>query len=144
MRLKIKPIEKKEFVELLSTTPASDRKWLISFYHCVEMTHLFYVVEEVVSQKTIGLTYSTQMQDHQDFSLIIFPEFQRRGFGKDLIIYIHKNFENATLTVSRSNIRMLKLLAKVSSRISLSIIETDYKTLQIKHCKTKYFLLLNN
>jgi ribosomal protein S18 acetylase RimI-like enzyme len=132
MRLKIKPIEKKEFVELLSTTPALDRKWLISFYHCVEMTHLFYLVEEVVGQKTIGLTYSTQMQDHQDFSFIIFPEFQRRGFGKDLIIYIHKNFENATLTVSGSNKRMLGLINKISAFFSLEVTTLDLKRLQFK------------
>ena len=132
MRLKIKPIEKKEFVELLSTTPASDRKWLISFFHRLEMTPQFYIVEERVSQKNIGLTYSTQTQDHQDFSLIIFPEFQRRGFGKDLIIYIHKNFENATLTVSRSNKRMLGLINKISAMFNLEVTTLDLKRLQFK------------
>jgi hypothetical protein len=134
MQLKIKPIEKKEFVKLLSTIPASDRKWLISFYHRLEMTPQFCKVEEIVSQKTIGLTYSIEIKDQEDFSIIIFPMYQKQGFGQNLIVNILSHYENACITVSKSNIRMLKLLAKVSSRISLSIIETDYKTLQFKRC----------
>jgi ribosomal protein S18 acetylase RimI-like enzyme len=135
MRLKISQIEKKEFLELFTTTPAADRKWLISFYHKLEINHRFYAVEDVLIRKIIGLVYSVEIKDQLDFSIIIFPKCQRQGFGENLISHLLSNYENASFTVSKSNIRMLRLLAKVSSRISLSINEPDCKKSQFKYCK---------
>lgn len=135
MRLKISQIEKKEFLELFTTTPAADRKWLISFYHKLEINHRFYAVEDVLIRKIIGLVYSVEINDQLDFSIIIFPKSQRQGFGENLISHLLSNYENASFTVSKSNIRMLRLLAKVSSRISLSINEPDCKKSQFKYCK---------
>jgi RimJ/RimL family protein N-acetyltransferase len=141
MQLKIKSIEKKEFVELLSTTPVSDRKWLISFFHGLETLPLLYKVEDKVSQKIIGLTYSTEIKDQQDFSLIIFPQFQRQGFGKDLIFYFLENYENTSFTVSSSNIRMLSLMNKISLKYRLIVDNLDMNRFQFKIRKNSEMII---
>ena len=135
MRLKIKLIEKDGFVELLSTAPAFDRKWLISILHSIKITPKYYIVEDAVIQKTVGLTYCCQLEGHLDFSLIIFPEFQRQGLGKDLITHIHENFENVSFTVSSSNIRMLSLMNKISLSYRLTVQNLDLNRVLFKISK---------
>jgi GNAT superfamily N-acetyltransferase len=114
MRLKIKPIEKNGFLELFSKAPAIDRKWLIYLFHNLKTSPKYYIVEDGFTKEIIGFTYCILLDGQLDFSLIIFPKFQRQGFGKDLITHIHENFENASFTVSKSNIRMLSLMNKIS------------------------------
>lgn len=141
MKLKIKLIEKNGFEDLLFTAPASDRKWLICFFHCLKITPQYYIVEDVLTQKTVGLTYCSQLEDHLDFSLIIFPEFQRQGYGKDLIFYFLENFENASFTVSKSNIRMLSLMNKISLRYKLIVDNLDMNRFQFKIRKNSEMII---
>ena len=70
---------------------------------------------------------------------MIFPQFQRKGFGEELILHLHTNYENACFTVSRSNKRMLKLFFKVSLKNRLSVKDNDWKTVRFKKCKKQIF-----
>ena len=114
MRLKIEPIEKNEFIQLVSLVPASDKKWVTPLFHNLNSSPKYFKVKDRETQEIIGLTYYKQIDQQLDFSLIIFHSFQRKGFGKELINHIHQNFENVCFTVSKSNMRMISLFNKIS------------------------------
>jgi hypothetical protein len=137
MQLKIKPIEKDGFLELLFKVPAVDRKWLISLLHDLNSSQKYYIAIDEFTQDIIGLTYCIPINGLLDFSLIIFPEYQRHGYGENLIFHLLSNYDNTTFTVSKSNRRMLNLLEKLHFKNRLSVNYIDFKTLQFKQCKNK-------
>jgi hypothetical protein len=130
MRLKIEPVEKNEFIELLSSAPAADRKWVTPIFHNLKYSPKYYKVIETVNEGIIGLTYCKLINEQLDFSLVIFPKFQQQGFGKDLIFYIKKNFKNPSFTVAISNIRMLNLINIISKIYSIKYTNLDLKRKQ--------------
>ncbi len=132
MRLKIEPIEKHEFIQLLSSAPAADKKWVTPLFHNLRSLPKYYKVKNGVTHEVIGLTYCLHIDGFLDFSLIIFPNFQRQGFGKYLINHIHHRFENVCFTVSKSNISMISLFAKISQNCKIEVTTLNLNRFQFK------------
>jgi GNAT superfamily N-acetyltransferase len=139
MKLKIILIETNEYIKIFKNISAFHSKWLISFFHNLKKKPTCYLVEDFITNEQIGLAYSIPINNNKDFSLIILPEYQRKGFGIALIYYLLENYENASFTVSRSNIPMLNLFDKVSLKQSLTIEHIDLKRVQFIQSKTEIY-----
>lgn len=105
-------IDKNEFRELFSEIEPSHTKWLASYFHLKES--VCFRINKSESNLCIGIGYSADLDQKKDYSLLIFPEFQRRGFGSALIQQLIQEDENCRFTVNRNNLAMRKLMIKLS------------------------------
>ena len=111
-------IDLKEFKSYYLLIPASCSKWLISIFH--QKIPKCFKIHELESNQIVGLAYVIHQNGRLDHSLIIFPEYQKKGFGTDLIVHLFERYENCIFTVSNLNFRMLKRFEKLCRDFDIS------------------------
>lgn len=99
--LYLNEIAKDQFDLIFQTIPANSKKWIVSFYH--QKQPICFEVLFLESNEIIGFGYYLKKGSYLDFSFLIFPQHQKKGYGTNILNLITSKYFNCVFTVFKFN-----------------------------------------
>lgn len=116
MKFNLEISNRDHFIKKLNKI-GSDKKWFSFVYHSIDFLYydLNYLMDN--NEIEIGQCLFKKIKSRNDCSLLIYPEYRNHFFAKMFIEQMIKNDKNIQFTVSKYNIKSMKLFESISELI---------------------------
>lgn len=113
MKLFLSEINKREWTTLLKKI-GSDRKWFISILNQSKTEYYTINLDASINKKpAIGACTLCQFDEFVDCSIFIYSEFQKKGYGKEIVTQLTSLSPNIKFTVSIYNADSIKFFQSI-------------------------------